>query len=38
MAEEVLSLCSEEQAGLGFTEINSGSWETFYKDCSEKEQ
>ena len=34
VSQEVLSLCSEEQAGLGFTEIKSGTWETFYKDCN----
>ena len=38
VSQEVLSLCSEEQAGLGFTEIKSGSWETFYKDCNNNKQ
>lgn len=31
--EDRMSLCSEEQRGLGFTEVTNGEWKTFYKEC-----
>lgn len=31
--EDHTSLCSEEQRGLGFTEVTNGDWKTFYKEC-----
>jgi len=34
LVEESLSLCSEERAGLGYSELRSQQWKLFYKPCT----